>query len=471
MKKRQISKAILGTMLASVMILGTACGGSSSGTTTTAAKAAATTKAAAGTTAASTTKAAASAATTKAAAATTAAAKDSGKPVTLRVALWDYSNTQYYKTIFDAFTKANPNVKLDIVEFTAAEYEDTVTTQLAGKQDFDIVFIKSLPTMANMIQQGMIKPIDDFITKDKTFDKSKYSGLIEQLALDGKTYGIPFRKDNNLLYYNKDLFDKAGVAYPKDNMSFKEYADLARKMTSGSGNSKVYGAHFHTWASNVYSYARRTEAFNAKDPTTYKALTDLYTEAVKLQDEGVIQDFGALKSSNIHYSGVFYNQQAAMMQMGTWYINMLLENVKDFKWGVCTLPTPDGKENTNAMGGVTPVAIGAFGKNPDAAWKFMTYICGEEGAKILATTGILPGYNSDAVNKIFDDFPKTYPNAPDNLSKYINLKKYVIEQEMNKNAKAIDTAITEEHSKIMTKGISPADGIAELTKKVQDIQK
>jgi multiple sugar transport system substrate-binding protein len=383
MKKRHIGKVVLGIAVVSAMLLGTACGGSSTATTA-AAKAAATTKAAAATTkagtAASTTKAAA--ATTKAAAgATTAAAKDSGKPVTLRVALWDYSNTQYYKTIFDAFTKANPNIKLDIVEFTAAEYEDTVTTQLAGKQDFDIVFIKSLPTMANMIQQGMIKPIDDYMTKDKNFDKSKYTGYIEQLALNGKTYGIPFRKDNNLIYYNKDLFDKASVPYPKDDMSFKEYADLARKMTSGSGNSKVYGAHFHVWPTNVSTYARRTESFDPNDSKTYSSLTDLYTETLKLQDEGVIQDYGALKSSNIHYSGVFYNQQAAMMQMGTWYINMLFENVKDFKWGVCSVPTPDGKKCANAEGGVTPVTIGSFGKNPDAAWKFMTYICGEEGAK------------------------------------------------------------------------------------------
>ena len=46
--------------------------------------------------------------------------------------------------------------------------------------------------------------------------------------------------------YNKDLFDAAGVAYPSNDMTWDEYYDLAAKMTSGEGSSKVYGTHHHT---------------------------------------------------------------------------------------------------------------------------------------------------------------------------------------------------------------------------------
>ena len=84
-----------------------------------------------------------------------------------------------------------------------------------------------------------IRDRDDFIAKDETFKKEAYSGLIDQMTIDGKIYGIPFRKDNNLIYYNKDLFDKAGVPYPEDGMTMAEYHELAARMTSGTGNRCV----------------------------------------------------------------------------------------------------------------------------------------------------------------------------------------------------------------------------------------
>ena len=60
---------------------------------------------------------------------------------------------------------------------------------------------------------------------------------------------MPFRSDFWVLYYNKDLFDKAGVEYPSNDLTMEDYDALARKMTSGSGDTKVYGCHYHTWRS------------------------------------------------------------------------------------------------------------------------------------------------------------------------------------------------------------------------------
>lgn len=393
-----------------------------------------------------------------------------GEDVTLKVVLWDYSNVTYFKTIIDAFEKEYPNITVEVVELAADEYDNVVTTQLSGKQDFDVVFSKGVPTLSALIAQGHIYSIDEYLKTDENFDPANYNGLVDQLSLDGKTYALPFRYDNQLLYYNKDLFDKAGVAYPEDGMTMKEYHDLATKMTSGEGSEKVYGAHVHTWASNAYLYPARAEKYVFDDPATYDNVIPYYNEILAMQDEGVVQDYGALKSSNIHYSGVFYNQQAAMMQMGTWYINMLCENNKDFNWGVCSLPNDDGVANENCIGGVTPVSIGAYAKHPAEAWQFIKYACGEEGAKVLAECGIVPGYSSDAIGEIFDGLHDKYPTVPEGLSKYVvNLQKNIVEQPMNAKCKEIDTLITEAHSAIMTKSVSPEDGIADLKERVNEV--
>ena len=398
-----------------------------------------------------------------------AAAPAADEQVTIRVALWDYSNTEYYKTMFDAFSQAYPNIAYEVVEFPADEYPTTIKTQLAGNQNFDVVFLKDLPTMSALIAGGHLMELDQFMDGDPDFDKANYSGLIEQLGQGGKSYGVPFRKDNNMIFYNKDLFDAAGVPYPEDGMTMQDYYDLAEKMTSGSGNDKVYGAHMHTWASNASMFARRTEEFNQLDTSTYESLIPYYKTMLAMQDAGYIQDYGALKSGNIHYSGVMYNHQAAMLQMGTWFINMLVENA-DFHWGVCALPNNAGVGNEKAVGGITPVTIGAYAEHPEAAWEFIKYVCGEEGAKVLAATGILPGYGSDAINEIFDKIPETNEFAPEGLSKYINIDNYVVEFPMSEKAGDIDTIIGEEHSAIMTGTETPEEGVKNMIDRVNALQ-
>ncbi len=404
------------------------------------------------------------------------AGEASGEEVTLRVSLWDYSNTEYYKNMFNAFTEKYPNITIDVVEFSADEYDNVIVTQLSGKQDFDVVFTKGTPALSALISQGHIYALDDLIANDADFNADNYAGLVDQLTLDGHTYALPFRYDNQLIFYNKDLFDAAGVAYPEDGMSMADYHELATTMTSGEGNDKVYGAHAHTWTSSIYMYPDRTGEFNYVDPTTYETLIPYYEEILAMQEEGVIQDYGALKASNIHYSGVFYNQQAAMMQMGTWYINMLLENVPSpeedpdngFNWGVCSLPNNIGMGNENSIGGVTPVSIGAYGKHPAEAWQFIKYICGEEGSKVLAENGIVPGYSSPAVGEIFDAFPETYPNAPEGLSKYISCEKALVEQPMHPQGKEITNILDEQHSAIMTGSETIEDGVQGMIDRVSE---
>lgn len=382
--------------------------------------------------------------------------------ITLKVALWDYSNLAYYKTMFTSFMEKYPDITIEPVEFAADEYDRTLTTQLGGKQDFDVVFTKGTPALSSLILQNHLLPIDDYMAGDDSFRKENYQGLIDQLELEGKTYAVPFRKDNNMIFYNKDLFDAAGVSYPEDGMTMKDYHELAAEMTSGTGNDKIFGVHVHTWPSNVNQFARRIDTFDYLDKESFKNLKPYYEEILAMQDEGIIQDYGMLNSSNIHYSGVFYNQQAAMVQMGSWFINMLCENVTDFKWDCVSIPNEEGIGNDVGVGGVTPVSIGAYAKHPEEAWKFIAYICGEDGAAVLAKTGVVPGYGSDEINKIFDELPNTYPNAPENLSKYLDMDTYVIEQRMDEKTNVLDNIFREEHSAIMTKSVSIDEGLQRM---------
>lgn len=461
MKKRSLAVLMATAMVVSSLV---ACGGGSSSSSSE-------------TTAAAAEEAAPAETSEAAVLSVDEAGEASGEEVTLRVSLWDYSNTEYYKNMFNAFMEKYPNITIDVVEFSADEYDNVIVTQLSGKQNFDVVFTKGTPALSALISQGHIYALDDLIAADPDFDPANYKGLVDQLGLNGHTYALPYRYDNQLIYYNKDLFDKAGVAYPEDGMTIEQYHELATKMTSGEGNDKVFGAHAHTWTSSVYMYTDRTGEFNYVDPSTYEVLIPYYNEFLAMQDEGVIQDYGELKSANLHYSGVFYNQQAAMMQMGTWYINMLLENVptpeedpeNGFNWGVCALPNDAGILNENSVGGVTPVSIGAYGEHPAEAWQFIKYICGPEGAAVLAENGIVPGLAADEVLDIFDALPEKYPNAPEGLSKYLSCENALVEQPMHEKGKEISTIMDEQHSAIMTKSVSAEEGVQGMIDRVNEV--
>ena len=95
-----------------------------------------------------------------------------------------------------------------------------LATELSGSgSDFDVVTVKDVPGYATLVQKGSILSLDDYISKDGV-DLSKYAGVTDQVTVDGSLYELPFRNDFWVLFYNKDLFDAKGVAYPTNDMTF-----------------------------------------------------------------------------------------------------------------------------------------------------------------------------------------------------------------------------------------------------------
>lgn len=173
---------------------------------------------------------------------------------------------------------------------------------------------------------------------------------------------MPFRSDFWVLYYNKDLFDKAGVEYPSNDLTMEDYDALARKMTSGSGDTKVYGCHYHTWrsAASLFSIL---DGKNTIIDGKYDFMKPTYDMVIAQQKDGICMDYGYLKTSSLHYSAAFENQQCAMVNMGSWFISTLEAYMKDaetkFNWGIVKYPHPAGAEAGSTLGTVTSLAINA----------------------------------------------------------------------------------------------------------------
>lgn len=445
MKKRRLAALSLAAVTAAVSLAG--CGGSKPAETATTAAADAG-QAAAGSEAPATEAA-------------------SGEKVKLTVSVWDNANSPQFQAMADAFMEKNPNVEVELIDTQADEYNNKITVMLAGGDtDPDVIVVKEADTQVGMKEKNQLLDLTDYIAKDGV-DLSIYNGAAEQLQMDGKQYTLPFRRDWYTLYYNKDLFDKAGVAYPGDNMTWDEYEALAKQMTSGEGSEKVYGAHNHTWMAMVANWALQ-DGKNTLLSEDYSFLKPYYEQALRMQDEGVLQSYANLKTGSIHYISVFEQQQCAMVPMGTWFIATLIQDKKDgkfdFNWGVTKIPHPEGVEAGSTVGSVTPIGINAKSDVPDTAWEFVKFATSEEGAEILADNSVFPAISSDAVIaklSSIEGFPEDGKTA-------LEVTNFVFDRPLDSKMGSVRKVIEEEHDLIMIGEEDIDTGIANMNQRAKE---
>ncbi|OME74550.1 ABC transporter substrate-binding protein [Paenibacillus odorifer] len=399
-----------------------------------------------------------------------ASAEPKQDPVTLKWALWDWEATAYYQPLIDAYKAEHPNVTIEYVDLGSTDYMTMLSTQLSGGADLDVLTIKDIPGYSNLVKQNHLEPLKGFMG-DKNIDPSVYGGTVEQIEVNDEVYALPFRSDFWVVYYNKDLFDKAGVEYPSNDMTFDQYDELARKMTSGSGSEKVYGAHYHTWRSAVQLFGI-LDGKNNVVGGNYDFLKPTYERILKEQEDGIVMDYATLKTSSTHYSGVFYNNSVAMMNMGSWFIATQIEKVKSGEsqstnWGIVKYPHPDGVEAGTTLGTITSLAVNQKSKNKEAALDFMNFVTGEEGATVIASTGTIPAIKNDEVISSItsiDGFP-----TDENSKAALTTVQTYLEMPMHEKSADIEVILNESHDNIMTKNASIDEGLKDMNTRVQQL--
>ena len=396
----------------------------------------------------------------------------SAETVTLNWAIWDKDSTPYWTALAEGYMASHDNVKIEMTDLGSTDYMTQLATQLSGGNgELDVLSIKDIPGYANLINLEMLEPLNDVLTTPA----ADFGGVLDQLtAEDGNFYGIPFRSDLWVVFYNKDLFDAAGVDYPTNDMTFEQFDALARQMTSGAGAEKVYGNHYHTWRSAVSLFGV-LDGKNTIVDGTYDFLKPIYEMVLAQQNDGVVMDYGELKTAGLHYSAAFENGSAAMVNMGSWFLGTLLaynasaagEGYEPVNFGMVKYPHPDGTPAGTTLGTVTSLGVNANSANKEAAIDFVNWCASAEGAAVMASTGNFPAIFDDATLDIIASL-EGFPT--DEASKEA-LKTVAIYLEMPLSDKAseIETVLNTEHDAIMTGAETVDEGIANMNEQVQAI--
>ena len=382
---------------------------------------------------------------------------------TLTITVWNYKQTPEFKALFDAFEKANPKITIKPVDILAQNYEDKITAMLSGGDSTDIITVKNLTDFGGYVSKKQFQPVDDVAKK---LPADKIPALADYKA-DGHYYATPYRQDFGVLFYNKTMFKDAGLPDPA-NLTWQEFAQDAKKLTHGTKGKKVYGAYIHTWNSMVQGYAS-AQAGRSLNKPPYNYLSTQYKTILGMQKAGTIMKWGVANSQQVSYQTELETGKAAMVPMGTWLIAPLLADeasgATKIDWGIAPVPQLSAGTPITTDGGPTGFGINKNAKDTAAAKKFLAFAAGPEGAKAVASIGIVPAYHSDAITDEYFGLKGMPQDATS--KKAFNPDVIKPDGPTGARAAAVNNVLNQEHQLIMTGNKSISAGIAEMNKRVK----
>jgi multiple sugar transport system substrate-binding protein len=379
-------------------------------------------------------------------------AAEAGGPVTISVSGWSLATTPEFQVLADGFTAENPDVTVELKEYDPVNYNTLLTADLAAGSGPDVIVQKEVKFVTTFQEGGQLVDVSDI-------DLPEDLSGTEAYEVDGATYAVPYRQDSWVVFYNKALFDQAGVEYPDGSWTWDDYADMEADLTSALGGA-AYGGYQHGWQSTVQGFA------NAQAPKAdilggdYGYFEEYYERVLAMQDEGSQIDFNTRNANQLTYQGEFGKQKAAMLPMGSWFVATLIAQqaageADDFEWGIAPAPQYDestaGMDNTPVtFGDPTGLAINAAteGAELEAAKDFLAYAAGSEAAQSLAEIGIMPALLNDDV---VDTYFSVEGTPEDELSRFaISTHETLPENPTSNKTAAIQNILLDLHTAVMS---------------------
>jgi multiple sugar transport system substrate-binding protein len=308
-------------------------------------------------------------------------------PVTLSYAVWDKDQVPALKKIADEFTKAHPTVTIDIQLTPNKEYWTKLQTAVTGGNAPDVFWMNG-PRIGLYASQKVLLPISDQIAADKVDLAAYPESLVGLYNFRGKQYALPKDYDTIGLWYNKQLFDAAGVKYPDETWTWDTLTQAAVKLTNaGKG---VYGIGAANWSQeNYYDTIYQAGGFVISPDGKKSGFDDPKTIAGVQFWVDLIHKHKAsptLKQmTDTDPDAMFQSGKVAMLYAGSWSANGYHQNaeIKD-KIDVAVLPKGDKRAvMIHGLGNV----ISAKTKHPQSAWEWVKFLGSQQAQQIQAETG------------------------------------------------------------------------------------
>lgn len=377
--------------------------------------------------------------------------------VEITYGIWDKKQLPAINEIIKQFTEKNPNIKVKTEITPYGQYFQKLETAATGGALPDVLWMNG----AHVVQYAegkVILPLSEMAQKDHYSLDNYPKSLIDLYTVDGKVYGIPKDYDTTGLWYNKKIFDEAGVSYPDETWDWNKLKEAAKKLTNKDKGIWGYaslmgnqgGYYDFIWQNGGYIISDDGKSVGFDQPEAIEALK--YN--ISFIKEGLSPTQAQMTETAA--SELFSSGKVAMMFDGPW---MVPEYKKNPDLDVAVVPK--GKKRAVAIHGLANV-IAANTKHKDAAWKFVQFLGSKEAAEVYAKTGtVIPAFNGTQ-----DAWEQSVPNL--NLKAFIDGAEYSVPLPSVKNTGAIWQYETDILKKAWSEEVSVEDAVKELTTKANE---
>jgi multiple sugar transport system substrate-binding protein len=321
-----------------------------------------------------------------------------GEKVEVTLAGWggNPSEQKLLKQTLADFEEKHPNIDVKH-EVISEQYMDVLKTRLIGGEGPDVFYLDALEAPA-LIETGVVEPLDEYVTDD--FDVDDFEKpMLEAFEVDGKTYGFPKDYSTLALFYNKKMFEEAGVEVPK---TWEELREVSKKLTKDG----VYGFGVAPELARLYHIAQAGGGDVVKDNKANFASKEVVDALQPVVDQHN-EDKTSAQASEVgaNWGGEMFGQQkAAMVIEGNWAIPFLEDTFPDVEYGTAELPTINGEKGTMAY--TVGYVMNAASEKKEASWKLISYLTGKEGMETWTSKGFaLPTRKSVAEKLGYDEDP------------------------------------------------------------------
>ena len=306
----------------------------------------------------------------------------------------DVYNYAFAKKLVDAYNATSPAKPAKLMAIQG-QYNYKLLTMAASRTLPDVVLVTT-PNVYDMGSRNALLSLNKYTDTAEfaAMKKEMWPNLTDAFNVNGKQLAVPIWTWTPGVYYNKDLFDAAKVPYPSKNWTFKEFEEKSKKLVKKeNGKIKVYAynATFTLNDSLLLSYLySHGGAFYTDDQKKCLINSPASMAALKVFSDLRLKDHIAPKAAEEQGMGnsgrntdFFQAQTVAMRIGGRDYLDVLRQRggIK-FKWGAAPMPKGDKPDFFQVA---AALSVSATTKSPDDAWKFISFVAGKEGQKLVTT--------------------------------------------------------------------------------------
>ncbi len=396
-------------------------------------------------------------AATKAATEAPTKAPATGEKTTIKVmSFFAYDTPAVEYGVVSAFEQANPDI---VVDYQSVPFSDIFTkykTLIAGNAAPDVMSMNydNSYTFASL---GALEPLDEYIAKSGLDTSTIFASALNMFKVNGVQYSMPATFSDVVLFYNKNLFDAAGLEYPQRDWTQEEFQAAAKALTAdtnGDGKIDQWGYSFPWWPIVFEMY--NATLWNV-DRTTCTMNSPEGIKAIQSIVDGRYVSKYAMTTEDLAVQGdwdTFEAGKLAMLPTGPWAVGTFNEKITSFTYDIAHMPAGD-RQATHLY--ANSYAMSAASKNKDAAWKFIEFATGPEGTKIRQDGK----YEISPVKEIAEKYylASLAGAPPEHASVFLEAMDYAVPQPVHEKWNEIYDAIQPEIDLALVRSESVEDAL------------